>query len=354
MKDLKTGMMVFIALLLFIFSILFVGNFKKTTNYKIKFKKVLGLKSDAPVLLNGVEVGRVSKIHFSSNTNDNMIYVDISLGKSVMSRINNSTLADIQTMGVLGDKFVSLETKTFSAQPLEEGDMIKVKEALDYEGMIEQGKGILDNMTEMTVSLNKLANSVKTGKGLLGILIKDPELGKSLLTSISIVTDNLKNGTGFLGKLINDKEFCARMSDSLNNIFIELQGVTEGLNNTNGFAGTLIHDKEFSNNTKQSIINVLNGFEIIGKKFAEAENDALLGVILKDKEAGENLKQSLKHLKNILEKIDNGKGTLGKMVNEPELYNNANLVFSGAKNSKIVKKVMKHYKKKGEENSIND
>lgn len=348
MKDLKTGMMVFIALLMFIFSILFVGNFKETINYKIKFIKVLGLKSDAPVLLNGVEVGRVSKIHFSTNTKDNMIYVDISLEKSVMSRVNSSTMAEIQTMGVLGDKFISLETTTFSAEPLNEGELINVKKSLDYEGMLEQGKGILDNMAEMTVSLNKLANSVKSGKGLLGILINDPELGKSILTSIAIITDNLKGGTGFIGKLINDKEFCSRMSDSLNNISIELQGVTEGLNSTDGFAGTLIHDKEFSEKTKKSIATVLDGFEKIGKKLSETEDSAILNILLKDKEVGEDLKQSLKHLKNILEKIDNGTGTLGKMVNDPSLYNNAEKVFSGAKESRLLRGVIKHYKKKGE------
>ncbi len=347
MKELKTGMMVFIALIMFIFAILFVGNFKETVSYKIKFEKVLGLKVEAPVLLNGVEVGRVTKIYFSKDSKDNLIYVNISVEKSASMRINESTKADIQTMGVLGDKFISLETQILSAKPLKEDSFILVKETLDYKGMIAQGQGILDNIAGITASLNKLSNSVKNGRGMLGTLINNPELGESLIESISIVTNNLKDGTGFLGKLINDKEFCVKMTNSLDNILFELQTALSELNNQDALAGTLLHDKEFSQKVVSDLTTAVQGFAFIGQKLKETKDSAILGVLLKDEEAGQNLKKALKHLSSILEKIDNGEGTLGKMVNDSSLYNNADLVFKGAKNSKLTKKVIDHYKKKG-------
>jgi phospholipid/cholesterol/gamma-HCH transport system substrate-binding protein len=347
MKELKTGMMVFIALIMFVFAILFVGDFKETVFFRIKFEKVLGLKVEAPVLLNGVEVGRVTKIYFSGNSKDNLIYVDISVEKSAAMRINESTKADIQTMGVLGDKFISLETSILTAKPLKEEAFISVKETLDYKGMIAQGQGILDNVAEITASLNKLSNSVKNGRGMLGTLINNPELGESLIESISIVTNNLKEGTGFLGKLINDKEFCVKMTDSLDTILFDLQTAMESLNNQNSLAGTFLHDKEFSKKVTSDLQTALQGFAIIGRKLAETKDNAIVGVLLKDEEAGKNLKKALKHLSSILEKIDNGEGTLGKMVNDSSLYDNADLVFKGAKNSKLTKRIINHYKKKG-------
>jgi len=347
MKELKTGMMVFIALIMFIFAIFFVGNFKETVSYRIKFEKVLGLKVEAPVLLNGVEVGRVTKIYFSKDSQDNLIYVKISVLKSASDRINESTKADIQTMGVLGDKFISLETPVLSARPLKENSFIVVKESLDYKKMIAQGQGILDNIAEITASLNKLSDSVKNGRGMLGTLINNPELGESLIESISIVSNNLKEGTGFLGKLINDKEFCVKMTNALDNVLFELQTAMSALNNQDALAGTLLHDKEFSDKVTKDIKTALQGFSVIGQKLSETKDNAILGVLLKDEEAGQNLKEILKHLNSILTKIDNGEGTLGKIVNDSSLYNNADLVFKGAKNSKLTKKVIEHYRKKG-------
>ena len=64
--------------------------------------------------------------------------------------------------------------------------------------------------------------------------------------------------------------------------------------------------------------------------------------------AGEDLKVAIHHLRSILEKIDNGEGTMGKLVNNASLYDNADQVFKGAKKSAITRKVVRHYKKKGE------
>ncbi|RLE23057.1 MAG: hypothetical protein DRJ08_03175, partial [Acidobacteria bacterium] len=107
MKELKTGMIVFLALVVFVITVLMLGEFGDRVTYVIDFPKVVGLTIDAPVQLNGVQVGRVTDIEFSKDVTSNQVSVTINLFASAKNRINRSTVADISTMGVLGDKYIA-------------------------------------------------------------------------------------------------------------------------------------------------------------------------------------------------------------------------------------------------------
>src|SRR4029077_508268 len=53
------------------------------------------------------------------------------------------------------------------------------------------------------------------------------------------------------------------------------------------------------------------------------------------------------HADSILRKVDSGKGTLGGIVNDPEVYLGLKDVVSGITKSKMGKGVIRHYGKKG-------
>lgn len=60
------------------------------------------------------------------------------------------------------------------------------------------------------------------------------------------------------------------------------------------------------------------------------------------KNEGDNkLKKSLVHLSSILEKIDNGQGTLGELINDPSLYQDLQRIVGGSKNNKFLKGVIR-------------
>ena len=53
------------------------------------------------------------------------------------------------------------------------------------------------------------------------------------------------------------------------------------------------------------------------------------------------------HAESILLKVDSGKGTLGGIVNDPEVYESLKDVVSGINKSRIGKGLIRHYGKKG-------
>lgn len=348
MKELKTGMVVFLALVVFVVTVLMLGEFGDRITYVIDFKKVVGLTIDAPVQLNGVQVGRVTDIEFSKDVKNNLVSVHINLFASAKSRINRSTVADISTMGVLGDKYIALETKDFTLPPLPENAVIQTKRTLNVQGMITKGEGIIDDLSSLTRDMNQLIAHVKKGKGLVGVLINNPEIGKNLVDSISIVSRNLSEGTGLVGKLINDKVLCQTVATGLENISHDLTQILNNVNTGKGTAGLLLKDQVFADKIKTDMLSAMNGLNSLGKLLSKSSEKSMTAIALQDEQAGKDLKAAIHHLRSILEKIDNGEGTIGKLVNDASLYDNADQVFRGAKKSAIGRAVIRHYRKKGE------
>jgi len=348
MKDLKTGMMVFLALALFVVVVLVLGELGARSTYVIPFPKVVGLATDSPVHLNGVQVGRVESIRFAPDVSDSRIFVTINLDASVRNRINASTVADIKSLGVLGDKYIALETADYSLPPLPEGGEIAIKKSMNMQAMLEQGRSLLDDFGELTASMRELVEKARTGKGLVGTLISNPELGREMLESLSIVSRNLGEGKGFVGKLINDKAFCRDVTENIRGLGVELNRLLAAMNQGDGALGRLISDPEFGERFQNNLERTLAGLSVLGDNLSRTSDRSMLAVLLTDDQAGEDLKAVLSHLRSILEKIDSGQGSLGKLVNDPALYDDADTVFKGAQNSWATRKVIKHYRKQAE------
>jgi len=326
-----------------------LGEFGDRIIYVIDFPKVVGLTIDAPVQLNGVQVGRVTEIEFAKDVKSNLVSVKINLFASAKSRINRSTVADISTMGVLGDKYIALETKDFTLPPLPENAVIPAKKTLNVQGMLTKGEGIIDDLASLTHDMNQLVTHVKRGKGLVGVLINNPEIGKNLVDSISIVSRNLSEGTGLVGKLINDKVLCQTVVTGLENMSHDLTQILNTVNTGKGTAGLLLKDQVFADKIKTDMLSAMDGLNSLGKLLSKSSEKSMTAIALQDEQAGKDLKAAIHHLRSILEKIDNGEGTMGKLVNDASLYDNADQVFRGAKKSAIGRAVIRHYRKKGTE-----
>jgi phospholipid/cholesterol/gamma-HCH transport system substrate-binding protein len=64
---------------------------------------------------------------------------------------------------------------------------------------------------------------------------------------------------------------------------------------------------------------------------------------------GMKLKASTEQLHSILEKVNNGTGTLGALVNDPGLYYDARALLGGANRNRIVRNLVRQTIKDAEE-----
>lgn len=101
-----------------------------------------------------------------------------------------------------------------------------------------------------------------------------------------------------------------------------------------------LHEKGFAQNLSETAKNM---------KSASSSLDEILLAIRGSDPKNNKLKNAADHLASILEKIDNGQGTLGGLINDPTVHEDMKTILGGAKRSKILKYLIRQTIEKGEE-----
>ena len=87
---------------------------------------------------------------------------------------------------------------------------------------------------------------------------------------------------------------------------------------------------------------------LAGQPVSEA---TFIGRLMHDESYADALLQKINsaatHADSILRKVDSGKGTLGGIINDPEVYQGLKDVVSGIQQSRVGKGIVRHYGKKG-------
>ncbi len=80
-----------------------------------------------------------------------------------------------------------------------------------------------------------------------------------------------------------------------------------------------------------------------------SKNLATLTSKLDETLAGPQLKSAIRNLNGILEKVNNGTGTVGALINDPGLYDDAKSLMGGANRSRILRNLVRQTIKENEE-----
>ncbi|MBS3936467.1 MAG: outer membrane lipid asymmetry maintenance protein MlaD [Sulfuritalea sp.] len=137
--DLWVGIFVALGLAALLFLALKVGNLGasdigKTYDLQARFGNIGGLKVRAPIKSAGVVVGRVGAVHF--DTESYMALVTLRIDERY--RFPRDTFATINTSGLLGEQYISLEVGG-DAEMLKPGDTVKkTQSAIVLEKLIGQ------------------------------------------------------------------------------------------------------------------------------------------------------------------------------------------------------------------------
>ena len=134
--ELGVGLFLVIGLLSLGYLSLKLGNVHlwRSSDYEVfaRFSNVAGLKDKGEVTMAGVTVGRVQNIQL----NDGQALLTLSIHKDV--RLEEDVIASIKTMGIIGDKYVSISPGA-SEEYIKPGGAIKdTQPPLDLENLVSK------------------------------------------------------------------------------------------------------------------------------------------------------------------------------------------------------------------------
>lgn len=304
-KEIKIGILAIVGLGLLIWGYNFLKGqnlFKSQSIYLVKYENIHHLEVSAPVFINGYQVGNVNKIDIDPANLQNII-VSIEVLPEV--KLPQNTVAKLYSSGVMGDMAIDLVySGTCSEDCIENGAFI--------EGATLSFLGSFVQPDELDGYITKLKSGVGSMVDTVNAMLEDPEFDTTemgqLITSMQQTIYNLEKGTNAMHLMMQNN------AKALNEVTENLARITGGI----------ADNQESINKTIQDLSTISATLADGGlEKTLNSTNAALdkLG------NAGDQTTETLKSLNEtsvnltaLLHGINQGQGTMGKLMKNEEVY----------------------------------
>ena len=340
-SQLKVGALVMVAVAILIFLIFLMsgstgGLFAPKLVLRTYFDNAGGLKSGAPVTLEGVTIGNVQRIKVVPSRSPFPVEVTMRIGQEFARELHTDSTTVIAQAGVLGDSYVDITSKNAKGPPPGNNAELPSVDTPSIQEVVNESAKALKQTTVLMGKVDTFVDALNSKNGTAGRLVNDPALYDKLTrvtANLETITRTMASGKGTLGLLIHDDTLYKRAAsaiDRLNNITVELdQG--------KGTAGKLLKDDTLYKNLNSAVAQTN---ELVANINA---GKGALGKLSKDPEFANKLDETVTSLDTLLKAINEGKGTLGQLAQNRSLYDHADQTMDQAQ--QLVKAIRENPKK---------
>jgi phospholipid/cholesterol/gamma-HCH transport system substrate-binding protein len=367
-RNLRVGILTAVALAVIAVTIISIGSrrqlFSRHTRYRTNFQNVTGLQRGAQVNMNGVTVGFVEEIELPVSPEQQRITVRFTMNSAYTERIREDTLVSIKTIGLLGDKYLELRGGSPQAKRILEGGLVPGKDQTEMAEFLASGEDLMENLLSISSSAKTILKRVEAGEGLLGELTSTPADGRQVrdllnetLTAVLEVVGAIRAGKGLLGRIVTDEELAASLISEVDGAAGALNQVASTISDDLSRDGTvyasLLRDPEGTQMVRETITSLNDATQALAAAAEElATGEGTLPRLMQDKEYADSflddLHSLIENLSSATRKIDEGEGSAGAFINDPQLYQDLENVVRGVKKSKVLSWFIRNRRKKGE------
>ena len=237
--------------------------FSSINFYTVLYDNVDGLVPGNPVFVNGLTVGQVKELSLADgNKVRALLQVDANV------KLTDSTLAKLMDGSLLGGKSIILEIKP-GKRELKDGDEILsfIQPGLT-EALMEEARPIMKGLDKTLSNVNEVLNIENQRK---------------------------------LSKMLTNLELLTRNANSL--VEINKSVLVSSLININKLTGSLVQ-------TEKQLKPILSNLNALSDSLKDTRLKATV----------EQANHAIANLDKAIDKINTGKGTMGKLVNDDSLY----------------------------------
>ncbi|MEM6794523.1 MAG: MlaD family protein [Acidobacteriota bacterium] len=364
---LRVGGLIVFALLAFMLSVVLIGEqnnlFRPMNHYSVGFTNVQGLQAGNPVQLSGVSVGRVLSIELPTDPGEDSLRVRIAVDRRYGGRLRADSTARIQTLGLLGDKFIALTSGSPSHDVIPHDGEIPAAPATNVDRLIASGEGVMENALSISASLSRLLQRLEKGDSVLGMLIAPlPESSRErtvwetlygFLNAMDRLSAAVESGEGPIFRLLMDRQ----MGDSLATSVERIERLLAQLEEGDGLLPRLLSDGELSAEaaaTLRDLRATAAHFESLGKRLdseLSEEGEGLVPRLLYDDELAEQITGDLRSIASRLDRatmqLTEGDGTAAQLLNDPQIYDAINDIIVGVDESRLLRWLIRNRQKAG-------
>ncbi|MCL4639961.1 MULTISPECIES: MlaD family protein [Olivibacter] len=279
-NETKVGILATVAIAVLIIGYSFLkGNdvFTSENKFYASYDRVDGLSVSKPVMVNGYQIGRVSKMSLQPNGE---ILTEFKINQDYAIPAN--TIARIASTDLLGGKAIVFELGD-SKDYAQDGDTLRAN--------------IQRNILEQVEPVQKKAEAV--------VAVLDSVLSSINNTINADFQRNFNRSIASIANTLNTLEHTTAQVDAI--VGTQRTKLSNILSNVESISAN------FKNNGER-ITSILTNMESVTDQVAKANFQQTI----------QNANAAVADLQHIVDNINNGKGSVGLLLNDEELYNNLN------------------------------
>ena len=298
-EQLKVGGMILLALGILTVAVFKLGEaanlFAKRYKLIVLLPSANGLRVGGSVTVAGQLAGTVSSIDFlppDADTTRNLKVI-VEIDQALQQQVREDSRARLRTLGLLGDKVVDIAPGTPRYAVLPPNDTIQVEPALDYEAVLLQASGAVNDMVALTRDLKGITGGMARGEGTVGQLLTNrslyDELNGTLARTNALVT-RLQAPNGTLGKMLDDPA----LYQNLNGMIGSVDSLVRQMRAQNGTFGRLLSDDTLYTH----LVSITSGADSLVKQLTRGNGFA--AKMIADQQLYEQLTKTITDLNAIL------------------------------------------------------
>lgn len=364
----RVGIVIALAVILLMVIIFAIGSeqriFSSKARYRILLTDVSGLAEGNPVQMSGVTVGSVEEITLPSDPSDPNVRIRIWVQEKYAERIRTDSRVKVRKLGLIAaDSLIDVTAGSPDKPVLPEGSIIPSAKSLDTSKLLASGEDLVDNLVTISYSLKNILGRVDRGEGLLGELTTDPGNQQKITTTLLNVANRaddvlqkVQSGDGLAGRLIYDDDYGQRVAGALADSADSVRAITaslqQGFETGEGAIPALLSDPEGRRNVSEMLANLRVTSENLAAFSAGFQTgEGLVPRLMGDAEYAEEtlaeFQQLVARLNDVARKLQEGEGTLGRLVDDPSIYEAINDVIIGVNESRLLRWLIRNRQQAG-------
>lgn len=306
------------------------GNFfRPTYELTARFSQSVGIEAGTRVALRGVPIGRVKRMDWDPVR----FQVEVTLEVEERYQIPRDSIARIQVSSLLGGSFVNISVPPDlegEVPFLEPGEVIDTRETPTIDEVVSSISELSSGAENLIANLDR--NQEETLGQIREVIEENRENIREATDSLSRagprmeelaerlneMTEHMRSGEGTIGALYADRS----LYDDLKAFSDTAREIGDQITSGEGTLGGLIYDDE----VLRELTSIMEDLQRASQEveLAVAENrEGFRDLVASLSEAGPRIDQAILEFSEITRKINEGEGTIGRLVNDPALYDDA-------------------------------
>jgi phospholipid/cholesterol/gamma-HCH transport system substrate-binding protein len=199
------------------------GLFTKKLMVRAYVDNAGGLAVGAPVRLEGVDIGNVTKIRVVNDPARKVAPVEVLMKVTTkyQATMKSDCEASLNTAGVLGQVFVDMDCRQAKGGPMQNGAELPTRDTPQLQDVVRASQGTLQNLNVLVKRLDDTVSYIQSGQGSIGKLIYDATLinrANDTLLQLQKIVAQVGSNQGTIGKLLNNDDLYNKANLAVDNL----------------------------------------------------------------------------------------------------------------------------------------